>query len=143
MFGFARNLLLLVGRILIAAVFIYDGFVLIHNGPQAGFTYVERYGLPDWSWWLALALELGGGGLIVLGFVTRLVALIFFVFCMMTAFFFHNAFSVATALDFTKGAAAIDFGKDIALAGGFLFLVANGAGRFALDALVKRRSPGV
>ena len=73
-----------------------------------------------------------------LGFATRLVALVFVVFCMMTAFFFHNTFSMATAIDFTKAGTAIDFGKDIALAGGFLFLVANGAGRFSLDALMKR-----
>src|SRR3954465_5515882 len=137
MFGFARNLLLLVGGILIVGVFFYYGFVLIHNGPDKGYAYVEGAGLPSWSWWLAMALELGGSALLILGFLTRWVSAIFVVFCLMTAFLFYR-FTAASALDFTKAGTAIMFAKDIALAGGFLFLVANGAGRFSLDALMKR-----
>jgi putative oxidoreductase len=137
--GFGRDILLLIGRIFLAAVFIYDGFVLIHNGPAKGFAYVQGAGLPGWSWWLALALELGGGALIVLGFFTRWVSVVFVVFCLMTAFFFHNAFTVATALDFSKAGNAIDFGKDIAIAAAFLLLIADGAGAFALDAALRRK----
>jgi putative oxidoreductase len=138
MVGFARDILLLVGRIFMAAVFIYDGFDLIHNGPAKGFAYVQGAGLPDWSWWLALALELGGGALIVVGFMTRWVAAVFVVFCLMTAFFFHG-FSLPAALDFSKAGTAIEFGKDIAIAGAFLLLIAIGAGPFSLDAAVRRK----
>ena len=137
MIGFARDILLLVGRIFIAAVFIYDGFVLIHNGSDASVTYVQKYGMPGWTWYLALALELGGGALIVLGLFTRWVAAIFFVFCMMTAFFFQNPWTIAQAIDFSKAATAIAFGKDIGLAGGWLFLIASGAGGLSLDKSVR------
>ena len=140
MFGFAKDIQLLIGRIFIAAVFIYDGFVLFHNGPggpNGGLAYVQNHGMPGWTWYLALLLELGGGALIVAGFFTRWVAAIFFVFCMMTAFFFQNPWTIAQAVDFSKAATAIAFGKDIGLAGGWLFLMAAGAGGFSLDKAIR------
>jgi putative oxidoreductase len=129
MVGFARDVLLLVGRIFIAGVFLYESTVMWKNGQEAGFRYVEGVGLPGWSWWLALALNGGGGVLIVLGFLTRLVSLGFLVFCVMTALLFHNKLSVATE--------ALQFGKDMGLAGGFLFLIVTGAGGLSLDKAIR------
>jgi putative oxidoreductase len=69
--------------------------------------------------------------LIGLGLLTRLVAAIFFVFCVMTAALFHNRLGVSTE--------ALQFGKDFGLAGGFLFLIVTGPGALSLDALIRGR----
>ncbi|MCR4281657.1 MAG: DoxX family protein, partial [Bauldia sp.] len=63
--------------------------------------------------------------LIILGLWTRLVALAFAGFCVLTALTFHR--------DFADTNEIIQFGKDFAIAGGFLFLAAAGAGRWSAD----------
>ena len=81
---------------------------------------------------LVILTELGGGLLIVLGFQTRLAALALAGFCILTAILFHR--NLAEISEF------IHFNKDLAIAGGFLLLVAFGAGNWSLDAMQVRRS---
>jgi len=71
-------------------------------------------------------LQFAGGLLIVLGLFTRIAALAFAGFCLLTALIFHR--NVADVME------AIQLGKDLGLAGGFLFLAAAGAGGWSLDA---------
>ena len=66
------------------------------------------------------------------GFQSRLAALALTGFCILTALLFHTNFADANEL--------IQFNKDIAIAGGFLALVAFGAGGWSLDALQARRA---
>jgi uncharacterized membrane protein YphA (DoxX/SURF4 family) len=149
--GWARHVALLVGRILIAGVFIYESTVMWRNGVDAGFKYVETGGLPSlswwlapvtgdvpvawrlpgWSWWPALALNAVGGILLVVGLFIRWVAAAFAVFCAMTAVFFHNRLAISNEV--------FQFGKDLGLAGGFLFLIVTGAGGLSLDAYFRHR----
>jgi putative oxidoreductase len=131
MIGLGRSITLLVGRILIAGIFLYESTVLVRIGPEAGYRYVESAGLPGWLWWLALALNAVGGLAIAVGLFTRWVAAGFAVFCVMAALFFHNRLAVP--------AEALHFGKDLGLAGGFLFLIVTGAGALSVDALARRR----
>ena len=119
-----------VGRVLLAALFIEDGWSVISNYAATG-DYMAQHGVPAVLLPLALLTQLGGGVLIILGLWTRLAALALGVFCLSTAFLFH-AFSA----DFNE---QIHFWKDVALAGGFFVLVANGARAYALDALMSRR----
>jgi putative oxidoreductase len=121
-----RNLALLAGRVLIAALFIYDATV-IARFPDATFQYMEKFGLPGSLVWPTAAFQFAGGLLIVAGLATRLTALGFASFCAMTALFFHH--------DFANAGEVIHFGKDFGLAGGFLILAASGAGAFSLDRL--------
>ncbi len=125
----AKALTLLVGRIFIAGVFIYDGTVII-RGWEATAAYVERFGISAGLLPLVVILQIGGGVLVVLGLLTRPVALAFAGFCVLTALIFHN--------DVQSGSEAIQFGKDFAMAGGFLFLVASGPGDWSLDARLGR-----
>jgi uncharacterized membrane protein YphA (DoxX/SURF4 family) len=140
-----------VGRTLIAGVFIYESTIMWRNGVDAGLRYVETGGLPalswwlapvtidvpvawrlpGWAWWPALALNGLGGVLVVLGLTTRWVAAAFAVFCTMTALFFHNRLALP--------AEALQFGKDLGLAGGFLFLIVTGAGGLSIDAYLRHR----
>jgi len=118
----------LIGRVLIAVLFVLSGWGKIggYAGTQG---YMQSAGVPGGLLPLVILLELGGGLAIVAGFYTRVVALLL------------AGFSVLAALLFHTGADQIQqimFMKNLGLAGGFLFLVANGAGRLSVDHLFKR-----
>ena len=91
---------------------------------------MQAFGLPGWLLPFAIALELGGGLLVIAGLYTRVAALALAVFCVATAVIFHNKFGNRNEL--------LHFEKDLAIAGGFLVLAARGAGAWALDALRAR-----
>ena len=120
----------MIGRILLAALFVEDGWTVFQNYAATG-DYIAQHGVPSALLPLALAVQLGGGVLIILGLWTRLAALALGCFCLSTAILFHG-FSA----DFNE---QIHFWKDLALAGGFFVLVANGARALSLDAALRRR----
>ena len=128
--GMLCNLAFLAGRVFIAAIFIYDATLAVRF-PLDNATYLENFGVPGLMLWPAAFLQFFGGLAIVAGFHTRLVALAFACFCLLTALIFHHDFADTNEL--------IQFGKDFGLAGGFLFLAAAGAGAWSLDALSTRR----
>jgi putative oxidoreductase len=120
-----RNLALLVGRIFIVGIFIYDGVSILRDF-SGSVAYSESFGVPGILLPLVVLLQIGGGILIVLGWWTRLVALAFAAFCVSTAVLFHRNWG-----DFNE---FLHFGKDFAIAGGFLFLFAAGPGDWSADA---------
>lgn len=115
----------LLGRLLMAALFLHEAFVkLTHFGPSMA--YMERFGVPALLLPAAIALELGGGLMLVIGWGSRYAALALAGFCIATAVLFHNALSDGNQL--------LHFQKDLAIAGGLLVLFAFGPGRFSLRA---------
>jgi putative oxidoreductase len=74
---------------------------------------------------LVIALEVGGAVAIILGWRTRIVAFLLAGFSIVSALIFHRA--LGDQMQF------ILFMKNLAMAGGFLFLVARGAGEWSLD----------
>jgi putative oxidoreductase len=121
------GILPLVGRILIAAIFLLSGISKI-TAPAATIGYIQSAGLPlpSVAFGIAALVELGGGLLLVLGYRTRLIASILVVFTFATAFAFHH--NLADQNQF------IHFFKNVAMAGGLLQVVAFGGGRLSLDA---------
>lgn len=119
----------LAGRVLIAAIFIISGLGKIggYAGTQG---YMEAMGVPGALLPLVILTEVGAGLLVVLGLWTRLSALALAGFSLLSAVLFH-----ANLGDQMQ---QIMFLKNVAIAGGFLFLFAHGAGRLSLDA---RRAP--
>jgi putative oxidoreductase len=119
----------LIGRVLIAALFVLSGFGKI-SGYTATQGYMESAGVPGGLLPLVILLELGGGLAIVAGLYTRVTALLL------------AAFSIVVGLLFHAGSAdqiqQIMFLKNLGLAGGFLFLAANGAGRLSVDHVLQR-----
>src|SRR5262249_5663000 len=111
------------GRMLLAALFLHEGYVKL-RGYDLAVQYMAAFGLPSVLLPFAIAVELGCGTLLVLGLLTRLAGLALAVFCLVTAFIFHTKFSDNNQV--------LHFGKDIALAGAFLFVAGRGAGRFSL-----------
>lgn len=123
----------LAGRVLIASLFLITGVGKItgYAGTQA---YMASQGVPGALLPLVIALEVGGGLAIVLGWHTRLVAALLAGFSIAAALIFHAGGDMTQQLMLMK---------NFAIAGGFLFLVARGAGEWSLDARTAARSaPG-
>lgn len=117
----------LIGRVLIAVLFVLSGFSKIggYAGTQG---YMQSVGVPGGLLPLVILLELGGGIAIIAGFHTRVVALLLAGFSVLAAVLFHGGADQIQQIMFLK---------NVGLAGGFLFLVANGAGRLSADRLLK------
>lgn len=114
----------LIGRILISAMFIISGIGKIsHYAAMQG--YMESMHVPGMLLPLVILAEIGGGIAVVIGFKTRIAAFLLAGFCILSALIFH--------LNFADQAQSINFMKNIAIAGGFLFLVANGPGPLSMD----------
>ena len=112
------------GRVLISVIFLMSGLSKISNySGTAG--WMESLGVPGMLLPLVIIFEVVGAILIIVGFQTRIVATLLAGFSILTAILFHNAFSNQIEM--------IMFMKNLAIAGGFLFLVSHGAGAYALD----------
>lgn len=115
----------LAGRILLASMFIIAGFQKIgaYGGTQQ---YMEFFGVPGSLLPLVILLEIGAGLLVAVGLFTRFAALALAGFAMLAALTFHR--------DFADQVQMLFFVKNFAIAGGFLMLVAFGAGALSIDA---------
>lgn len=127
-----QNPLALIGRILLALVFVPAGF-----GKIAGFAgavgYATSAGLPLPAVGVAIALviELFGGLALLIGFRTRYAALALAVFTLVASFFFHAFWAVPAEQQMMQ---QLMFFKNIGITGGLLAFAAFGAGAFSLDA---------
>lgn len=120
----------LLGRIGLSLLFIISGWGKI-SGYAGTQQYMEAMGVPGALLPLVILLELGGGLAIAAGLFSRWVALALAGFSVATALVFHANFGDAMQ--------AINFWKNVGMAGGFLLLAAQGAGAFSIDALISRR----
>lgn len=123
----STDALALVGRIGLSAIFLLSGISKI-TAPATMIGYISSVGLPFPTLALAgaIAVEVGGGIALILGYRTRIVAAILALFSIATALAFHNALGDQNQF--------IHFFKNIAMAGGLAQVAAFGAGRFSLDA---------
>lgn len=132
MFNALQNPLSLVGRLLLALLFLPAGI-----GKVTGFAgtvgYIASVGLPlpTLGAIIALVVEIVGGLALIAGFGTRLAALVLAVFTLVASFFFHAYWAVPAAQQFVT---QLLFMKNMAVVGGLLTLAAWGAGAWSLDA---------
>jgi putative oxidoreductase len=117
----------LLGRILIGAPFLMSGLgkLAAHDGTVG---YIASAGLPAaaLAFIVAVAVEAGGGLLLIAGYRARLVSLVLALFSLATAVFFHH--------DFADQNQMIHFLKNVMMAGGLLQITYFGAGAWSLDA---------
>ncbi len=114
----------LAGRVMIALIFVLAGLSKISaiEGTQG---YMEAMGLSGILIYPTILFEVGAGLAIIAGFQTRYVALALAGFSLLSAFIFHNQLGDQTQF--------ILFMKNVAMAGGFLFLARYGAGELSID----------
>ncbi len=127
-----QNSLALIGRILLALIFITSGFDKI-TGFAGTAGYIASKGVPlaAVAAVIAIVIELGGGLAVALGFMTRWAALALAVFSVVAGLIFHTYWSVPADQVMMQ---YINFWKNISIAGGFLVLAAFGPGAISIDA---------
>ena len=118
------NFIDLVGRILISTLFLISAYDKIFS-IDGSMSWMEGFGIPGILLYPTIALEIILPLCIIIGYQARIAAGLLFIFCLATAFIFH--------LDFVDPMQKISFLKNISLAGGFLFIVANGTKDWAID----------
>jgi len=125
------NTAVLAGRILLGALFIVSGFGKI-TGYDGTAGYMAAKGMPFVNVLLpaAIAVELGGGLLLALGYKARWAALAIFLFLIPTTLIFHAFWGIDP-----KEAAMqqINFLKNVSIAGGMLMVFAHGPGAYSVD----------
>ena len=118
------NLIDLIGRILISALFLISSYDKIFS-IDGSMSWMEGFGVPGFLLYPTIALEIILPLCIIVGYQARIAAGLLAIFCLATAFIFH--------LDFIDPMQKIAFLKNIGLGGGFLFIVANGTKDWSVD----------
>ena len=115
----------LTGRVLMSSIFIMAGINKIsgYAGTQG---YMESMGVPGALLPLVILLQVGGGLAVLSGWHTRIAAFLLAGFCVLSALIFHA--------NFGDQAQSILFMKNMAMAGGLLFLVSGGKHAWSIDA---------
>jgi putative oxidoreductase len=125
----AAAVISLVARILLAWIFIVSGWGKVSD--YAGtIGYMQAMGVSASLLPLVIFAELGGGLAILFGFQARVAALGLSVFSLLTAFLFHSGNDMNNAINFMK---------NLGLAGGFLALALLGAGKLSIDYLIEKK----
>jgi putative oxidoreductase len=127
----AQDTLALVGRILIALLFVPAGFAKL-TGFAGTVGYIASVGapLPQVGAVIAILVELGVGLMLLVGYKTRLAAIVLAVFTLVATVMFHNYWSMPVDKAFVN---QLMFFKNVAVVGGLLAIAAFGGGRFGID----------
>ena len=118
------NVLDLIGRILISVLFIISAYDKIFS-IDGSMSWMEGFGIPGFLIYPAIIVEIILPLFVIIGYNARISASLLAIFCIATAFIFH--------FDFTDPSQKISFLKNIGIAGGFLFIVANGTKDWSVD----------
>ena len=119
------------GRILLSSLFLIEG-VRKFFFQEETIMYMEEYGVPEILFFPSLILEVLFPILLIIGYKTRISALIMALFTLTVAIIFHT--------DFQSQMELIMFLKDIAIAGGFLIIAANEPKICSIDYMLKSKT---
>ena len=120
-----NNFIELVARILLGHIFLLAGFSKLGQGYAATAGYMDSMGVPSLLLPAVIALEIGGGLMVILGFKAKWAAYALAGFSMIAGAIFHSSFADQMQM--------IMFMKNMSIAGGLLLLSVYGAGPFSLD----------
>ena len=113
-----------IGRVLLSVLFLIEGIGKISIQEDV-IMYMEDYGVPGILFVPATILEILFPLFLIVGYKTKWAASIMALFTFTVALIFHT--------DFSEGMQLVFFLKDIAIAGGFMIIVAYGPGKISLD----------
>lgn len=110
-----------------SSLFIWSGIGYLRNlsGTTQAFAGHYHVPVPSVAVWVAIVVEIVGGLAILLGFKTRWAAAVLAIWCLITGFAIH--------LPAADRANMINFYKNLVMAGGFLYVMAYGAGGISID----------
>jgi len=123
----SNSLAILIGRVLLSIMFIVAGFgKLTAIGATAGWFGSIGLPVPTVTAVVVGLVELIGGLAILVGFKTRIAALVLAVFTVAATLIAHT--------NLADQVQQLFFLKNLAITGGFLALAAGGAGAYSIDA---------
>jgi putative oxidoreductase len=126
-----RDWAALLGRILLAGLFVVSGFGKITGFEgTAGYIAAKGLPLPQVLTAIAIVIEIGGAAAIVAGWKTRWAALALAVYVIVITPVFHNYWAAPPAEMMEQ---QINFLKNASILGGMLLLFAFGPGRYSVD----------
>lgn len=114
--------LMALGRVLLVLIYFIGGFGLLSGDVPVD--YAASKGVPAFAVWIGFAIKLFGGLAVIIGFQTRIAALLLVLFTLGTAFIFHP---------FWVEGEWNSFWKEISMIGGLLLLAAVGPGALSVD----------
>ena len=127
---------MLVGRILLSLVFLIVGYrTLMSVAATTGYFGKLGFPMPEVMTWVAIAIELGGSILLILGWKTRWVAWLLVLFTLIATFAAHRYWELDGAQQFNQ---LNHFLKNLAIVGALIFVAATGPGALSVDG--RRRS---
>ena len=118
------NFIDLIGRIFISSVFLLSGYNKFFNF-DATVTWMEGFGVSGLLLWPTIILEIILPFFIIIGYQTKVSAIVLALFSLITAIIFHS--------DFTNQMQVIAFFKNLGLTGGFMFIAIHGPKDWAFD----------
>ena len=113
-----------IGRTLISSLFLIEGLGKISMKEDV-VMYMEDYGVPGILFVPATILEILFPLFLIVGYKTKWAAAVMALFTFAVAIIFHT--------NFDEGVQMIFFLKDLAIAGGFMIIVAYGPSKISLD----------
>jgi putative oxidoreductase len=126
-----NNAAALIGRILLALIFVVSGFGKIGGfAGVAGYIGSKGLPMPEVLAALTIALELGGGILLIIGYKVRIVAILFFLWLIPTTLLFHKFWGIDAAQVQNQ---MNNFMKNVSIMGAMLLVFAFGPGAYSLD----------
>ena len=124
------HILEVIGRIFLSALFLINGIskILYYDGTLE---YMENFGVPGYLIYPAIITEILFPILLIIGYKTRLSAIVLALFTILLAVIFHTDFSSQIQLT--------QFLKNFAIAGGFLIIFAYGPNKYSIDYMLKSK----
>ena len=121
-----KAFLLLLARVLMSSLFVWDGIVQLRNpGGTAQYFASLHVPAPNLAVWISIPIHLLGGLALLVGFYTRSAAALLVLVCLGTAFGVH--------LPAGDQGNMIHFYKNLVMTGGFLYVIAFGPGGLSFD----------
>ena len=112
------------GRLFISSLFIIEGFRKF-SSPDGGMMYMSQYGVPEILFYPSVVFEIIVPLLLVIGYKTRIMSSLLFLFVLTVTVIFHT--------DFGNSMQLISFLKNTSIMGGLLIIISNKPQKFSID----------
>ena len=125
------HILELFGRIFLSVLFLAEGIRKFFFQEET-IMYMEDFGVPEILFFPSIFVEILFPLLLIIGYKTKIAALVMALFTLTVAIIFHTNFNSGMEMTF--------FLKDLAIAGGFIIILVNGAGLLSIDHMQKSKT---
>ena len=125
------HILELFGRIFLSVLFLAEGIKKFFFQEET-IMYMEDFGVPEILFFPSIFVEILFPLLLIIGYKTKIAALVMALFTLTVAIIFHTNFNSGMEMTF--------FLKDLAIAGGFIIILINGAGLLSIDHMQKSKT---